>query len=408
MVKNTKNKQSMIQNENSSNLSLLSYGCDGGEIIVNESRTYSIMWTIALFVIIMISLFGNTLVMLAVYNFSTLRDASYILLFSLSVTDILSPLSRLLPIGISEIANRWIFGCTWCKISCASGTFFCASSIIHLSFISIERFLYIEHPLKHSNWLTRHVLITTITFMWILSLIMAILPYCVGTIEFIFNKDILACEVYLYKNPSLSLLKLAIYFGVPLSLMIAVYTQVFRVASEQANKIVINSIGNRKIKKRKLMRQYWKAGKTVFVVIGAFFLLWSPYFISCSIKSYIPFILPYWFERLALACAYGNSGCNWIIYCIMNQKMRLSFFKLFRIMNSKLSTAVFQWRNRKVTDVPTVNNNGIELNHNEVIAASFSVKSKKYDNPMKSRRIAWVEPISEKSNSSTKRLSSSQ
>merc|ERR1712183_189152 len=102
----------------------------------------------------------------------------------------------------------------------------------------------------------------------------------------------LSCEVYLVPNPHLSLLMLGLYFGLPLLLMIFVYSHITYAAIKQTRQMSFNSVGDRIVKRRKIFMQDWKVLKIVFTVVGMFILLWSPYFVVNTIKAYFPSTLP--------------------------------------------------------------------------------------------------------------------
>ena len=321
---------------NITNISNPMYGCNG-EVNQTTAGAESIVMAVSMFVIIILSMFGNSLVILAIYNFRILREVTYALLCSLAISDFLSPIFRLLPIGIANVRERWTLGCKWCSISSAIGVLFCSSSIVHLCFITVERFVLIHYPLRHGRWLTKRNLIIMISFIWILSLAMALLPYLASTVELTFNRNIMHCEFILIKHPHLSLVMFGVYFGIPLLLMVVVYSQIFNAAIVQTRKMTFNSVGDRHLKRKNIFKQDWKALKVVFVVVGMFLFLWSPYFVVSAIKAYSPRILPYWVSRFALCCAYINSCCNWIVYSVMNRNVRSAFLKLLHIDNTKAS-----------------------------------------------------------------------
>ena len=103
---------------------------------------------------------------------------------------------------------------------------------------------------------------------------MALLPYLSKVIEFKFNSNILNCEFFFVRSPHLALIKLIMFFGIPLVLVI----YVFRTDAAQANKISFNSLGDKNAKRKGLFRQNWKAEKIVFVVVGMFFYFVVPLF----------------------------------------------------------------------------------------------------------------------------------
>ena len=132
----------------------LLYGCDGQ--ITNTIPPLEIyILTTIMFITILLSLFGNTLVILAIYRNKLLQTPTNAILCSLAVTDVLGPALRLFSLSVAMLRNRWDFGCTWCVMSSTLGIFFGASSINHLCLISIERCITIKYPYKSSQFITK-------------------------------------------------------------------------------------------------------------------------------------------------------------------------------------------------------------------------------------------------------------
>lgn len=100
------------------------YGCDG-EVTDTISKSEGIVFFIVSLVIIAVSIGGNSLLCFAVYKFKSLRTKSNFLLCSLAVTDLLTPVMRLLSMASAVIYRKWIFSCDWCKLSSCLGMFFC-------------------------------------------------------------------------------------------------------------------------------------------------------------------------------------------------------------------------------------------------------------------------------------------
>ena len=129
-------------------------------------------------ILILPTIFGNTLVFRAFYKFPSLRTASNIILVSLSIADSLTVFPFIL--HISSIALR--FGNTFsskASIPSPSILWLCKSSawlslalasviILHLALISVERFIAVKFPLRYHNIVTcRRVVIASITvWLW--------------------------------------------------------------------------------------------------------------------------------------------------------------------------------------------------------------------------------------------------
>lgn len=325
-------------------------GCCGDAQVKTDIQLQ--IMAVVMLIIIIISFTGNSLVILSICNFHCLKVISNLLICSLAISDLFSPFIRLLPISISIMTSRWVFGCTWCSISAAMGNAFNASSILHLLFITIERYFQIRHPLKHRRWFTKYRLTSIIVFIWTFSFLHAFTPYVTKIVSFRFNKNIFFCEPYLGKKPSLSIVLLSLYFIVPLFFMLFVYLKIFSTASVQIRNISINSVDDQHAKKKKISRQKMKTAQTICVVVGVFFLLLFPYFSVTIVKAYSPHLVAPWIERTALCCAYANSCCNWIVYSVMNKTMRSCMLKLI-----KFKTKPYHRKSESTVGLKTHNEN---------------------------------------------------
>jgi hypothetical protein len=311
------------------NESSLLYGCNG-EVTQRIQYSESIFISFILILMILIAIYGNLLVILAILKNQKLRMPRNSLLCSLAFIDLLSPLVRVLPIAISTIKGRWVFGCICCAISSATGVFFCSASILHMCAITIERYITIRNPLRSKVWMTQRKTNMALGFIWLLALMMGLIPSLTSHVSLYFNDRILLCDYYLVFHPKLSLLMALLYFCLPNVLMVIVYQRIYRkivvnnkmILSHQADTTRHGNYLNRRI------RQEWKAVKMVIVVVGMFIILWLPYFSVTCVKSYYPDLLPSWVERFAITCAYLNSCCNFIVYSVMNKKLRSAFKEL--------------------------------------------------------------------------------
>ena len=301
----------------------LLYGCNG-EVSQTIPKPESYAFAAIMFLIIGISIFGNCLIITAIYRIQTLQTPTNALLCSLAITDLLAPNTRILSLAISMVMQRWVFGCNWCIASSTLGIFFSSSSINHLCLISIERCITIRHPYQAKNWITKRNVAMAIILVWIVSLLMSMLPFFgVGLVRF--HSYLLNCEVYLEDDPKLGLLLGGMYFAIPFMVMLIVYGLILSTVRSQAKLMCTYSVGSREEKQKQKFKTEIKAMKTVLVVVGIFFLLWSPYFCTSAIEPFQPEMIPPWWKRLNFTLVYLNSCCNWIVYGVRNKKMRSAF-----------------------------------------------------------------------------------
>nr|QBL02591.1 biogenic amine-like GPCR [Tripedalia cystophora] len=331
-------------------------GCEGhvsGNIPIGETYAYITF----LFTQLALSTFGNALVCIAIFRFRHLRTLTNAFIFSLAITDILTPLVRLVYIAVSIMENRWVFGCFWCKMSSVLGVFLCAASILHLCAISVERFVVIRWPLRHHQLITKNRVIVAIIGIWVTALLLSLFPYF-KFVDMSFNAHLLDCEIDWSHKPYLSVLLLIFFFLLPFFTMTGTYYFIFKEVHKQTRRISVLR-GSRPRSESKAsrfgrnftIRQELKAVKTVIVVIGVFFVLWLPFFLATSVRAYAPSAVPPSWQRVVLGLAYLNSSCNWVIYSVMNRQIREAFKKLlFTCNHSSTDTLTFDTNSRKFSN----------------------------------------------------------
>ena len=126
-------------------------------------------------ILIVPTIFGNTLVFRAFYKFPGLRTASNMILVSLSVADSLTVLPFIL--HISFIAKTLVRSgpSTSIQLLCNSSAWLslvlASVIILHLALISVERVIALKYPLRYHTIVTnRRVVIASITvWLWVVA-----------------------------------------------------------------------------------------------------------------------------------------------------------------------------------------------------------------------------------------------
>lgn len=120
-------------------------------------------------ILIVPTIFGNSLVFKAFYKFPSLRTASNIILVSLSVADSLTVLPFILHISfIALTLEKGVPFTSLCRSSAWLSLVLFSVIILHLALISVERVIAVKFPLRYHTIVTnRRVVIATITvWLW--------------------------------------------------------------------------------------------------------------------------------------------------------------------------------------------------------------------------------------------------
>ena len=185
------------------------------------------------------------------------------------------------------------------------------ASILHLSLISIERYICISSPLTYHEKMSTTKVLVAILIIWLFSIFMAALNLIIWSVP----------------PPVYEIIVSVLCFFIPLVVMLVCYMKIYKAARHQIKKMILTVQGS---PKKFLLSKELKAAKTVAAVIGAFVICWGPFFVLNLIfglcKSCSP--LP---EESVLAAKwlhYVNSVLNPIIYACMNKDFRAAFKKL--------------------------------------------------------------------------------
>jgi len=290
------------------------------EVTSDSQRSLAFIATnVFLVMIIIFAVFGNTLVCLACVMSKRLQSFTSAFIISLAVSDILVGAVSM-PVWLSvnltgkpDAVNFPTLYKAWLCFDIVCGT----ASIMNLVFISIDRFLAVNHPLRYPIIVTRNRITIGIAFIWIYSVTIA------------------AINPLKWQDYPL-FVSLASFF-VPLLIMVVAYSRIFHVALTHARSIrrvhPDQSITNRRVAEN--FNRDVKAARTLSIVIGAFVACWCPFFVvmlvftycksSCSISGDV-FVMMKWLH-------YGNSALNPLIYSCLNRNFRAAFKDVLRRIN---------------------------------------------------------------------------
>lgn len=127
--------------------------------------------------IILLTISGNLLVIVAVVPSPTLRSPTHSLIVNLAVADLLLGIT-VLPLSATRelYAGAWILGPSLCSIWTSLDVLCCTASILSLCGISVDRYIGVSRPLAYSRILTKRRARVLITVIWTLALAISIAP----------------------------------------------------------------------------------------------------------------------------------------------------------------------------------------------------------------------------------------
>ncbi|XP_029439228.1 alpha-2Db adrenergic receptor-like [Rhinatrema bivittatum] len=182
---------------------------------------------LAVLTIILSSVIGNALVVLAICTSQALRAPQNLFLVSLASADILVS-TLIIPFSLAnEVMGYWHFGSIWCSLYLALDILFCTSSIVHLCAISLDRYWSVTKAITYSLQRTRKRIKSMIATIWVLSAIISFPPLVTST-----HRD---WECLLNDDTWYVLASCTISFFAPCMIMILVYCRIYQVAKQKTS-----------------------------------------------------------------------------------------------------------------------------------------------------------------------------
>nr|XP_020740039.1 trace amine-associated receptor 6-like [Odocoileus virginianus texanus] len=289
----------------------------------------------------LLAIFGNFLVMTSVLHFKQLHSPANFLIASLACTDFLVGVTVMPFSMVRSVESCWYFGARFCALHSSCDVAFCYSSLFHLCFISIDRYIAVTDPLVYPTKFTVSVSGVCISISWILPITYSGAVFYTGAHENGLEELSRAlncvggCQIVINQN---WVLVHFLSFFIPIFVMLSLYGNIFLVARQQARKI--ENTGSRTESssdsyKSRVAKRERKAAKTLGVTVVAFMISWLPYTVDILIDAFMGFITPAYIYEICCWGAYYNSAMNPLIYAL--------FYPWFRkAMKAILSGGIFK------------------------------------------------------------------
>ncbi|XP_068608994.1 alpha-2B adrenergic receptor-like [Brachionichthys hirsutus] len=133
-------------------------------------------FAIAITFMMILTIVGNILVIIAVLTSRSLKGAQNLFLVSLAAADILVA-TLIIPFSLAnELQGYWAFSSIWCEIYLALDVLFCTSSIVHLCAIALDRYLSISRPVSYGAKRTPIRIKAAIIVVWLIAAVISFPP----------------------------------------------------------------------------------------------------------------------------------------------------------------------------------------------------------------------------------------
>lgn len=122
------------------------------------------------------TVFGNVLVVLAIFTYRPLRSVQNMFIVSLAVADIAVAL-LVMPLNVAySILGRWVFGLHVCELWLTCDVLCCTASILNLCAIALDRYWAIHDPINYAQKRTLRRVLFSILLVWAISGLISVPP----------------------------------------------------------------------------------------------------------------------------------------------------------------------------------------------------------------------------------------
>ncbi|XP_046730087.1 trace amine-associated receptor 4-like [Silurus meridionalis] len=285
---------------------------------------------------VLLTVFGNLLVIVTISHFKQLQSPTNFIILSLAVVDCLLG-SMIMPFTMVRwVEGCWFLGEIFCKIHSSLDMTLSIVSILHLCMVSIDRHKAITDPLGYKMKVTNDIVVVGIAVIWLFSFSFSfgvvfsntnlegledilVLSSCVGNCALVFNRQ-------------WGVIVALVAFFIPGTIMSCLYLKIFHVARKQAKVMSERAtFGKSETKNNSSEQRERKAAKTLGIVMGIFLICWLPFFIATIADPFLDFSTPADVFNALVWFGYLNSTCNPLIYGFFYPR----FQKAFKMIISK-------------------------------------------------------------------------
>lgn len=286
---------------------------DFNYIFTNNPSIICLLLYTFLIIMSVVTICGNILVMMSVIYFKQLQSPTNYLILSLALADLLVgilvyPLSMAFSLS-SCMYHEELF----CKIRASFDITLSTCSILHLCCISVDRYYAVCQPLTYESKITNWCVAIMILVSWVVSVL-------IGISILIGGLDNDKCEKRCFIDVLLeNTVGPILSFYLPVVIILCIYLKIFLVAQRHVRSIQ-STTGVANVSKMQR-----KATKTLAIVLGAFLLCWTPFFLCITFGPFTHLSIPVPVIESLNWLTLANSMLNPFIYAFFYIRFRVAF-----------------------------------------------------------------------------------
>uniref|UniRef100_A0A667YCH0 Trace amine associated receptor 1 n=1 Tax=Myripristis murdjan TaxID=586833 RepID=A0A667YCH0_9TELE len=266
-----------------------------------------------------LTLCGNLLIIISIIYFKQLHTPTNYLILSLAMSDLLLG-ALVLPFIIAlSVDSCSYLGDLICNMERSLDVSLSTSSILNLSFISIDRYFAVCHPLRYESKINVRAAVMMILVCWGVSALVGIGMVVVGL-----NEGKCEGRCFAFNIPVSSITGCVLSFYLPVVIILITYLKIFLVAQKQARSIQNSNCQSIK-SGSSVSKREGKATKTLAIVMGAFLICWAPFFTALTLNPLINYSIPITVMEILTLLGWSNSVLNPFVYAFFYRWFRVAF-----------------------------------------------------------------------------------
>ena len=304
---------------------------------MDENYTYITLSIIQAF----LSLFGSSLILTAIARFHYLKNTTNIFVASLAVSDlIIGPLmtcvyepTNILQ-GLSSDVSTYSVWRSLCVCGLAVAFLGGGLEVVSLFGIALERYIYIQHPMKYSTLMSARKAVFAVIFLWIFAFSL-MLPAVLLNVklepgDWCLTGSVLDTNYYW---------KFVVPCFIVVSFMIITMYSKIALTAKAKNKTGVHQLFQKsETKTIKASRKDFKVVKMMILILGIYLVSYIPLMILIAITdagASNSLIIVYF---VSVTLWKVSSWSNALVYGFMNRQFRMAFITILHLKRFYTST----------------------------------------------------------------------
>lgn len=302
-----------MENATTLNHSQIYVKCEEHEII--KSGTWKILCTVILFIIVIFTVFGNSMLIVKVVKRKQFHRKIYVFVVSLAVADCCVGVLVMIPsivhglLGVALLRETktdralFMFDC-----------FFTTSSVLHFTCMNIDRFVAVSKPFTYFRIMNRKVAFVLVCLCWLMS-------FSVSLTVVFFTEENECGNLFIVKGLA-AVIGSLIAFYLPLSLNLFASVNIYRKVSNRKKEMCNQMNENYSDDCQRGRKLETRVTRTLIFLQSSFTTLTTPFFVLMLLENIFRFqsLKRTWFFISWLG--YCNSAINPYLFYFMNKRLK--------------------------------------------------------------------------------------